>query len=215
MNTGRGPNPPERPDEWVVPAAPDRTTAMREAPMNSHAPPASLADPDSRGDMSHRTTWESKVMRAHLQRLFEHMFWADRRVLDLLNRTPIARQQESVRLITHVLAAERVWLLRLRGEDSSVQPIWPELTLVELNAMHAANETGYTRLLEGLAPEDLEREVEYVNSQGTPFQTPVLDILTHVALHGGYHRGQLARAVQGAGEEPVNTDYITFVREPS
>jgi len=34
-----------------------------------------------------------------------------------------------------------------------------------------------------------------------------------VALHGSYHRGQVAAAVRAAGGEPVNTDYITYVRE--
>lgn len=34
------------------------------------------------------------------------------------------------------------------------------------------------------------------------------------AIYGAYHRGQIARAHRAAGETPVNTDFITFVREP-
>jgi uncharacterized damage-inducible protein DinB len=45
------------------------------------------------------------------------------------------------------------------------------------------------------------------------FQTPIKDLLMHVALHGSYHRGQIAQALRLAGGEPVNTDFITFVRE--
>jgi len=31
--------------------------------------------------------------------------------------------------------------------------------------------------------------------------------------HGGYHRGQIALHLRQAGEEPVNTDSIAYVRE--
>ncbi|HET7273951.1 MAG TPA: DinB family protein [Longimicrobiaceae bacterium] len=134
-------------------------------------------------------------------------------MLELLERSDVARSAESLRLFAHLLAAERIWLLRLRGEDSAGQPIWPDLPLVELNATRAANETDYTRYLQTLTHGDLQREIEYGNSRGVPFRTSVLDVLTHVALHGSYHRGQIARAMRSAGEEPVNTDYIAYARE--
>lgn len=152
-------------------------------------------------------------MREHLKRLFDHMTWADRRVLDLLNASPGARQASVIRLFSHLLAAERVWMLRLREEDASRQPIWPEWTLEELNAAAAENVSSYASFLEALRDEDLAGEVAYANSQGIAFRTRIVDILTHVALHGSYHRGQIAAAVRASGEEPVNTDFITFVRE--
>ncbi len=159
-------------------------------------------------------TSEKKVgMREHLERLFHHMTWADHRVLHLLNTSPGARTPAIMRLFSHLLAAERVWLLRLRGEDAAQQPIWPDLTLEELNAAAAQNTLEYSRYLAALRDEDLGVEVAYANSKGITFRTSILDILTHVALHGTYHRGQIAAAVRQAGEEPVNTDFITFVRE--
>jgi uncharacterized damage-inducible protein DinB len=38
------------------------------------------------------------------------------------------------------------------------------------------------------------------------------DILLHVALHGSYHRGQVALLVREAANKPAPTDYIGFVR---
>ncbi|HEX7052245.1 MAG TPA: DinB family protein [Longimicrobiales bacterium] len=152
-------------------------------------------------------------MRDLVQRLFDHMFWADRRILDLLAASDSARTADVLRLASHLLAAERVWLLRIEGRDSAAQPIWPEWTLDELEHAAEANRAGYERLLERLAEEDLERVVEYTNSKGTPFRTRTADILTHVAMHGSYHRGQIAAAIRRAGAEPVNTDYITFIRD--
>jgi uncharacterized damage-inducible protein DinB len=40
----------------------------------------------------------------------------------------------------------------------------------------------------------------------------VIDILTHVVVHGAYHRGQIAKLLGRAGVAAVNTDYITFAR---
>lgn len=153
-------------------------------------------------------------MQPHLERLFAHVRWADARVLDLLDTTPEARQPPVLRLVAHLLAAERVWMLRLRGEDSSVQPVWPgETTLEEMRRMAAANAAEYDAFLAGLTDAELAAEVAYTNTQGTAFRTPVGEILLHVALHGAYHRGQIAQLVRAGGAAPVNTDYINFVRE--
>jgi uncharacterized damage-inducible protein DinB len=40
----------------------------------------------------------------------------------------------------------------------------------------------------------------------------VADVLTHVAMHGVYHRGQIAGAVRAANGTPAYTDYIQAVR---
>jgi uncharacterized damage-inducible protein DinB len=152
-------------------------------------------------------------MRASLERLFDHVVWADRRVLELLGASSAARAcTEAARLYAHVLAAERVWLLRLRGQDSAVQPVWPELQLAAMDELNASNAAGYARLLGEWTDTGLEREIEYRNSSGVLFHTSACDILMHVVLHGSYHRGQVARALRNAGIEPVNTDFITYVR---
>lgn len=52
----------------------------------------------------------------------------------------------------------------------------------------------------------------YTNSRGEAFETPIEEILRHVAFHGGYHRGQVAAAVRAAGGTPINTDYIVYYR---
>jgi uncharacterized damage-inducible protein DinB len=144
-----------------------------------------------------------------MARLFQHMAWADRRAGDLLASLTAREVPDARRLFAHVVAAERIWLQRIRGEDSSRTPIWPEWRVDEIQAMAADNARGYL----ALADADGSRLVEYRNSQGTPFRTQLDDLLMHVALHGSYHRGQVALALRRAGVEPVNTDYVTFVRQ--
>jgi uncharacterized damage-inducible protein DinB len=151
-------------------------------------------------------------MNDYFQRLFEHVFWADTHVLALIEGAPGARVPALPRLFAHLLAAERIWLLRLQGEDSGVQPAWPELTIEQLRSLATSSADGYARYLDELQDVDLAADVVYNNSQGIPFRNTVCDILTHVALHGSYHRGQIAAAVRAGRGEPVNTDFIAFVR---
>jgi uncharacterized damage-inducible protein DinB len=147
-----------------------------------------------------------------MHRSFEHMAWADRKVLDLLSTSERARQVPGVlRLLSHLIAAERVWLMRLRGEDTAGQLIWPEWDLAQIVSVASENTVGFSEVMSTLS-DDADRVVEYRNSQGMAFRTRTADILTHVALHGSYHRGQIAAALRAGGIEPVNTDYITFVR---
>lgn len=143
------------------------------------------------------------------RRLFESVFWADERVIEYA----LAGENDSARrYLHHLLAAERVWLLRLRGESSAGLAIWPTLSDAETRALAAQNRDGYRRYLDALSERDLDEQIEYGNQSGRRFRTATADILTHVAMHGSYHRGQIARAVREGGGEPINTDFITYVR---
>ena len=148
-----------------------------------------------------------------LSRLYAHLHWADRRLLDRVNADADALTEEAMRLLAHLIAAERVWILRLLGQDSSTQPVWPDPDIAEINSNAESNRSAYRRYLESLREEDLTSEIAYRTQRGDSYRTQVGDILLHVALHGSYHRGQIAKLMRAAGGEPVNTDYITFARE--
>lgn len=149
-------------------------------------------------------------MKDYFQRLHQHMAWADTHVLQRLRNLTEPR---TLRLFAHLLAAEQVWLTRLQGKESAALEIWPELSLEECAALAEQNRAEYTRYLDALPEAHLASTVTYRNSKGTEFTTSVQDILTHVALHGSYHRGQIASAVRSAAAEPATTDFIAFVRE--
>lgn len=147
---------------------------------------------------------------SHLHRLFEHMWWADARAATALERAgdPPPRALE---IYAHVLGAELVWLDRLEQREQSVA-VWPQADLAECRALAARARERYAALLGALTPSHLARSVHYRNSAGREFDTRVDDILLHVALHGAYHRGQVALLLRDAGLEPGPTDYIGFVR---
>ncbi len=147
-----------------------------------------------------------------LRRLVEHLAWANERVLEAVARTDDA---QGLHLLSHLLASEVVWFARIETGQSEHLKIWPSLSAAQCAELSRENVRAYRKIVGGLTPEALEREIVYRNSKGTEYRTALADILLHVALHGTYHRGQIALRTRDAGHSPVNTDYITFVREGS
>jgi uncharacterized damage-inducible protein DinB len=149
-------------------------------------------------------------MPDHLHRLVAHMRWADSRVLEALRSTP-ALDPKTLELYAHVLGAEHVWLARLGGRLPTIA-VWPSLSLAECAALASETHAGYSTLLDALSPEDLGRSVSYRNSAGAQFTSTIEDMVLHVAMHGSYHRGQIAAALRRQNATPLPTDYIAFVR---
>ena len=152
-------------------------------------------------------------MTAHIRRLRDHIAWADARTLNAL-RAIHAPPLDALRLYAHLLAAEHVWLSRILGTDPELTA-WPALGVDDCAALGARNHSAFALLVETLSTAELQRPVRYRNSKGEEFVNTVEDILMHVALHGAYHRGQVARIVRGEGGAPQATDYILFIRERS
>lgn len=149
-------------------------------------------------------------MTSYLTKLVDHLAWANEHVLDSLRTAP-GTDPRALELFAHVLGAEHVWLSRL-AQRPSRYAVWPTLSLDECAALAAENVAELRSLVERLTPAELAREVDYRNSAGLPFRSRVEDIVLHVALHGTYHRGQVALVVRGSGGEPAPTDFIAFVR---
>ena len=149
----------------------------------------------------------------HIRRLFAYNAWANRRTFDSLEGSR-GNVSKAMRAFVHLLIAEREWLLRLEeNRDTTGFNFWPELSLADCEALMGENERAYAALLERLAADDLASTASYKNSKGVAYGTSYLDILTHLAFHSAYHRGQVAAAVREAGCEPAYTDYVGWQRE--
>lgn len=163
----------------------------------------------TRHDHDAGRTWTPPHLHT-LVRLLSHLEWADRRVHSALARAGVPASA-AMALYAHVLAAEALWIARLRDEPPTV-PVWPALGLDDAHALSERTIEDLRTIVWRLEPPDLDRLVTYRTSAGDEFQSRVEDILLHLALHGTYHRGQVAMALRGAGLVPEPTDFIFFVR---
>jgi uncharacterized damage-inducible protein DinB len=145
--------------------------------------------------------------------LFDHMRWADARAQDevgALGRGTAERNRAEA-IYAHVAAVEHNWLGRLQGWAPRV-PLWPALSLADAGALAADTGAAYRTYVGALTADDLAQEVSYHNTAGQAFRNRRQDILLHVALHGSYHRGQLALLARRGGAELAITEYIAFLR---
>jgi len=147
-----------------------------------------------------------------IKRMMDHLYWADGRILDALEESE-TKNKDLLKLVRHVAVAERVWLSRLQGKVSVQYSLWEEAEdLTAIRTMFEENAEQYRVYIEGLEESELDGMVDYENQSGVPFRTSVRDILSQVLLHGQYHRGQINQALRIESAEPVQVDYITFVR---
>ena len=149
-------------------------------------------------------------MKDHFTGLFKHVAWADARVLQSL-RAAHSVLKKDLDLYSHILGAEHVWLSRIKGVPAKVA-VWPTLTLDEAERLAAENVAAFEGVVSTLTEESRAKAITYRNSAGDQFTSTIEDILTHVCLHGAYHRGQIAASIRAAGDVPSPTDYIAFAR---
>lgn len=143
------------------------------------------------------------------RKLFTYDEWAVARSLGTIDGE---FESKAKLLLSHILLAEKIWLTRLNGQDSSGIPTFQEFPIGDCEKMAADVHRGYMEFIDSLSENDLDSSITYKNTKGEEFSTPIREVLSHVGLHGVYHRGQIAWLVREGGGAAVNTDYITFAR---
>ncbi len=150
-------------------------------------------------------------MLEHIRNLFSYDDWANREVLRSLQALS-APPERSVKLLGHILSAERLWLERLLIQKQSL-PVWPVFTIeqckLEVNQLPCL----WKNYLTSLGEAGLSRSLNYKNTKGENFSSQKQDILLHVVMHSAYHRGQIAADMRAAGFTPAYTDFIHAVRQ--
>ena len=143
--------------------------------------------------------------------LFQYNRWANARVLDTL-QSAAGRPVRAVELFSHLLRAQDVWYGRVAGTAHATLDFWATDPLPACADRLDDSTRRWQTILDERA-DDLRQSIAYENSKGTTFETPLRDILTHVANHGTHHRAQIALVLREADVAPPATDYIFYLRE--
>jgi len=149
-------------------------------------------------------------LKDHFSKLVAHLEWADQRALTSL-RSAASPSPKALEIYSHILGSEHVWLSRIGGTAPRIA-VWPNLSLDDCARVSAENVAELRRLTSTLTADALAHGITYRNSAGDQFTSSLEDILTHVMMHGSYHRGQVASLIRAVGNTPAPTDYIFFTR---
>ena len=142
-----------------------------------------------------------------MERLFLYDEWANREEVVRLRAMP-SPPPRAVRILAHIASTQWLWLHRMLGGEAP-PPVWPEWSVDECAAQLDALRPAWRDALPRI---DRGASITYVNSLGEQWTSRNDDVLTHVVLHGAYHRGQIATIVRDAGETPAYTDFIHCTR---
>ena len=110
----------------------------------------------------------------------------------------------------HIVAAQFLWLHRIKGLPPAQVKLWGDYTLPQLIIM--ADEVGKLWIEFVENTENFNRDLDYINYVGEPYITNVEMIMIHLVNHSSYHRAQIALLLRQKGFEPINTDFITYDR---
>ncbi|WP_439697256.1 DinB family protein [Mucilaginibacter sp. AW1-7] len=152
-------------------------------------------------------------MKSYFIKMFKYSHFANCALLKAI--TDAGNPRGPIKLMSHLLAAERRWLDRVNDvEPYPNAELWPKEYTIE-HCTHLVNEYNeeWLGFLERVTEEDLNKVIIYQNALGNN-QTSVSDILTHVINHGTHTRAQAGQQLKLSGTETLPiTDYVYYLRQ--
>ena len=112
-------------------------------------------------------------------------------------------------MLSHILLAQEVWIKRLERTivNHSVRVNIP------IDEMKVILESNFMRLMKFVDENKEDLKIDYKNLKGELYTNTVSDIMSHLAFHSAYHRGQLVLLLKETGITLPDTDYIVFCRK--
>jgi uncharacterized damage-inducible protein DinB len=148
-------------------------------------------------------------MKKYFLKLYQYNAWANKRVIGTLIRQQV-NDEKILSLLGHIVAAQFLWLHRIKGLPAPDVKLWGEYTLDQLVPM--AEKAGKMWLEFVESTDNFDREMTYRNYVNEPYTNNVENVMIHLVNHSSYHRAQIAMLLRQKGFEPINTDFITYDR---
>ena len=148
-------------------------------------------------------------MKQYFLKLYQYNAWANTRVINCLSRQKVA-DEKILNIMGHIVAAQFLWLHRIKGLPPPDVKLWGTYTLDQLLVM--AEDAGKKWIDFVESTEDFDRELTYRNYLNELYTNNVEMIMIHLVNHSSYHRAQIAMLLRQKGFEPINTDFITYDR---
>ncbi|NSZ09723.1 damage-inducible protein DinB [Agrobacterium tumefaciens] len=158
-------------------------------------------------------------MSTLLQKLYGYHAWANDDLFDKLatldQEQHKAELHTALRLINHYSVVARIFAAHLTGaqhgytsDNTDDTP-----TLGELRAAVTTSDQWYLNYLRGVAPETLAEAIPFSFTDGDKGYMTREEMLTHVALHGGYHRGEVGRILWQLSTTPPWDTFAVYLHQ--
>lgn len=134
-----------------------------------------------------------------LRSLFQYKASVDNELLDALNSLSTdalpAAFQSALRVLNHAHIVDRIFVANLQKLGHSYTASWssgaPPLAQLSLDIRDTDH--WYVDYISRISPEDLDEVVDFTFTDGGHGRMSREEMLAHVIVHSGYHRGEVGR----------------------
>ncbi len=157
-------------------------------------------------------------LKEHIKNLWLYNQWANEKLFAaipaVIADVEINSSFNSIRkTVYHMWDAGTVWLERITSKPLTPWPASAQYTgtLEESFVKIKEQENSYIQFIEET---DLSERVYYKNLKGVEFSNSYFEVLSHVANHSAFHRGQIVTMLRQAGISQIpSTDLIAYYRK--
>jgi len=150
-------------------------------------------------------------MKKYFLDLFEYNNWAnDKIILKLLDLDSNFKEQDPIKIMSHIVSVQDTWLERVRGKKSYNIFLWEEYSIQELEVLSINSSKELKKYISKMSEKNFEEFCTYKNSKREDISNSYQDIFQHIVNHSSYHRGQINQILRTNNIEPVNIDFIYY-----
>ncbi len=159
----------------------------------------------------------------YFTKLADYNAWANHRLYqacEALSLNEYMRERASFfgslhATLNHILVVDRIWIARMEGQTAPTLKLDQILygDLIGLKVARIAEDEHIRIMAAGISEERLDQPLEYRNSRGDRFETPLRLVLGHFFNHQTHHRGQVHGLLSQTEVPPPALDLIAFVRQ--
>jgi uncharacterized damage-inducible protein DinB len=131
--------------------------------------------------------------------MFKYKAWANGEILERMKlfeqEAQAAERHNAIRILNHTYVVDRIFAANLQrlqheytGTNTTDTP-----TLEQLDVRMKTSDAWYVDYVSKLSPENLSESIDFTFTDGALGRMSREEMLTHVVLHGGYHRGAVGR----------------------
>ena len=160
--------------------------------------------------------------KKYLLSLLDFSVWANEEFFKAIRELPadeVTMQRESFmnsirNSVNHLLVIDNVWMSHMKRESHSFEHLQTILheNLDDLWAAKKEMNQKIRDYVSGLSEDELEEVIDYELIGGNKGSLPRYMIITHLAMHGSYHRGVIADMFGQIPVPPVGQDIPVWER---
>ena len=117
-------------------------------------------------------------------------------------------------MFAHIYAADSIWLLRWKSVPTSRLMGDADFgSMADLRSRWDRLEAEQKTFVDALTSADLDRVVDYRNTEGKALAPPLWRVLQHVPNHATHHRSEIATMLTMISGSPADGGIATYVNE--